>query len=213
MGGMAGLLDKLPGMGQVPDAVKAQVGDKEIKKLIAIVNSMTPQERTFPAIIKGCAQEAHRGRIRYPGAGREQAPEAVHPDAEDDEKDEGRRHGQDDARHERQDAGWFPRWWHAARRRFPVLIVRLPDARCGWLCLLGSLVPVGIAGAADPCETLIEQSNAQLETMRRHAESIQESLQGSERGPAAGRAAQRRTDARDRAPAGRAARAACARPG
>ena len=53
MGGMSGLLDKLPGMGQVPDAVKAQVGDKEITKLIAIVNSMTPQERSFPAVIKG----------------------------------------------------------------------------------------------------------------------------------------------------------------
>jgi signal recognition particle subunit SRP54 len=53
MGGMAGLLDKLPGMNQVPDAVKAQVGDKEVKKLIAIVNSMTPQERAFPAVIKG----------------------------------------------------------------------------------------------------------------------------------------------------------------
>ena len=53
MGGMAGLLDKLPGMGQVPDAVKAQVGDREVKRLIAIVNSMTPQERAFPAVIKG----------------------------------------------------------------------------------------------------------------------------------------------------------------
>jgi len=53
MGGMAGLLDKLPGMGQVPDAVKSQVGDKEIRKLIAIVNSMTAQERAFPAVIKG----------------------------------------------------------------------------------------------------------------------------------------------------------------
>ncbi|MGB5453706.1 MAG: OmpA family protein [Sedimenticolaceae bacterium] len=44
------------------------------------------------------------------------------------------------------------------------------------LCLLGCLVPVGIAAAADPCEILIEQGNAQLETMRRHAESIQDSL-------------------------------------
>jgi chemotaxis protein MotB len=33
-----------------------------------------------------------------------------------------------------------------------------------------------MAAAADPCEILIEQSNAQLETMRRHAQSIQESL-------------------------------------
>lgn len=53
MGGMGSLMDKLPGMGQVPDAVKAQVGDKETAKLIAIVNSMTPKEREFPAVIKG----------------------------------------------------------------------------------------------------------------------------------------------------------------
>jgi signal recognition particle subunit SRP54 len=53
MGGIGGLLDKLPGMGQVPDAVKAQVNDREFSKLIAIINSMTPQERTFPAVIKG----------------------------------------------------------------------------------------------------------------------------------------------------------------
>jgi len=53
MGGMSSLMDKLPGMGQVPDAVKAQVGDKETRKLIAIVNSMTAQEREFPGVIKG----------------------------------------------------------------------------------------------------------------------------------------------------------------
>jgi signal recognition particle subunit SRP54 len=53
LGGMAGLMDKLPGMGQVPDHVKRQVNDKEVVKLIAMINSMTPQEREFPAIIKG----------------------------------------------------------------------------------------------------------------------------------------------------------------
>jgi signal recognition particle subunit SRP54 len=53
MGGMGSLLEKLPGMNQVPDAVKAQVGDKEVKKLIAIINSMTLQERQFPQVIKG----------------------------------------------------------------------------------------------------------------------------------------------------------------
>ena len=53
LGGMAGLMEKLPGMGQIPDHVKSQVGDKETRKLIAIVNSMTPQERSFPAVIKG----------------------------------------------------------------------------------------------------------------------------------------------------------------
>ncbi|MES9947990.1 MAG: signal recognition particle protein [Candidatus Thiodiazotropha sp.] len=53
MGGMSGLLDKLPGMGEIPDHVKNQVNDKEIGRLIAIINSMTPHERTFPAVIKG----------------------------------------------------------------------------------------------------------------------------------------------------------------
>ncbi|MES9943756.1 MAG: signal recognition particle protein [Candidatus Thiodiazotropha sp.] len=53
MGGMSGLLDKLPGMGEIPDHVKNQVNDKEIGRLIAIINSMTPQERSFPAVIKG----------------------------------------------------------------------------------------------------------------------------------------------------------------
>ncbi|MCU7814358.1 MAG: signal recognition particle protein [Candidatus Thiodiazotropha sp. (ex Rostrolucina anterorostrata)] len=53
MGGMSGLLDKLPGMGGIPDHVKNQVNDKQIGQLIAIINSMTPHERSFPAVIKG----------------------------------------------------------------------------------------------------------------------------------------------------------------
>ncbi len=53
LGGMAGLMDKLPGMGQVPEQMKAQVNDKEMGKLVAIINSMTPQERAFPDVIKG----------------------------------------------------------------------------------------------------------------------------------------------------------------
>ena len=53
MGGMAGLLDKLPGMGQVPEHLKQQVNDKEMKRLVAMIDSMTPQERAFPALIRG----------------------------------------------------------------------------------------------------------------------------------------------------------------
>ncbi|WP_373508621.1 signal recognition particle protein [Thiocapsa sp.] len=53
MGGMMSLMDKLPGMGQIPDHVKDKASDKEMGKLIAIINSMTPQERRFPAVIKG----------------------------------------------------------------------------------------------------------------------------------------------------------------
>ena len=53
MGGLTSLLDKLPGMGSVPDAVKNQMNDKQMRRLEAIINSMTSQERRFPQIIKG----------------------------------------------------------------------------------------------------------------------------------------------------------------
>jgi len=53
MGGMSSLMDKLPGMGDIPDQVKDQVNDRQMDRLIAIINSMTPQERRFPAVIKG----------------------------------------------------------------------------------------------------------------------------------------------------------------
>ncbi len=52
MGGISSLLEKMPGMNKIPDAVKNQVNDREIARTIAIVNSMTPQEREFPAVIK-----------------------------------------------------------------------------------------------------------------------------------------------------------------
>ncbi len=53
LGSVTELMDKLPGMNGIPDQVKQQVNDRELVKLIAIINSMTPQERTFPAVIKG----------------------------------------------------------------------------------------------------------------------------------------------------------------
>lgn len=53
MGGMAGLLDKLPGGANLPAGVKSQVNDKEMGRLVAIINSMTRQERRFPDIING----------------------------------------------------------------------------------------------------------------------------------------------------------------
>ncbi|MFY8349960.1 signal recognition particle protein [Pseudoalteromonas sp. SSM20] len=53
MGGMMGMLDKLPGMSNLPDAVKDQVGDKTFNQMEAIINSMTPKERERPEIIKG----------------------------------------------------------------------------------------------------------------------------------------------------------------
>jgi len=53
MGGIGGLMDKLPGMGQIPDDVKNKINGKEIDRLQAIILSMTKEERRRPEIIKG----------------------------------------------------------------------------------------------------------------------------------------------------------------
>jgi len=59
MGGIAGLMDKLPGMSNVTSQLKNQTGDKQVARMVAIINSMTPKERRFPDVIKG----SHKRRI------------------------------------------------------------------------------------------------------------------------------------------------------
>ena len=53
MGGLSGLMDKLPGMGDIPKDVRNQVNDRELVRMVAIINSMTPGERNHPDVIKG----------------------------------------------------------------------------------------------------------------------------------------------------------------
>lgn len=54
MGGMAAMLDKLPIPGNVnPAALKDAANEKQFVQQIAIINSMTPQERRFPKTING----------------------------------------------------------------------------------------------------------------------------------------------------------------
>lgn len=53
MGGVGSLLDKLPGVGALPQAAKDKVDDKMFSQMEAIICSMTSQERKFPDIIKG----------------------------------------------------------------------------------------------------------------------------------------------------------------
>lgn len=53
MGGIASLLDKMPGFNAAAGALKDQAADREVRRLVAIIQSMTPQERRFPDIIKG----------------------------------------------------------------------------------------------------------------------------------------------------------------
>ena len=57
MGGLGGMMDKLPGMSNLPDQVKSQVGDRQTNQMIAIINSMTPGERQRPEIIRGSRKQ------------------------------------------------------------------------------------------------------------------------------------------------------------
>jgi signal recognition particle subunit SRP54 len=53
MGGVMGLLSKMPGFGQIPQQAKNMVNDKMFVKMEAIINSMTLRERRFPHLING----------------------------------------------------------------------------------------------------------------------------------------------------------------
>ena len=54
LGGVSALLDKLPIPGKPdPAALKGQADDGSIRRQIALINSMTPQERRFPKTING----------------------------------------------------------------------------------------------------------------------------------------------------------------
>lgn len=59
MGGVMGIMSKLPGMNQLPSHVKDQMNDKKLKRIEAIIDSMTPKERKFPDRIKN----SHKRRI------------------------------------------------------------------------------------------------------------------------------------------------------
>jgi signal recognition particle subunit SRP54 len=53
MGGVSSMLDKLPGMNSIPQEMKDKVNDKALARQIAVINSMTFQERRDPDLIKG----------------------------------------------------------------------------------------------------------------------------------------------------------------
>ena len=53
MGGLAGLMDKLPGVSGLPDSVKSKVNDREVRRMIAVIGSMTRKERRHPDLLNG----------------------------------------------------------------------------------------------------------------------------------------------------------------
>lgn len=53
MGGIMGIVSKLPGLGNLPQAAKEKINDKMFVEIEAIINSMTPKERRKPDLING----------------------------------------------------------------------------------------------------------------------------------------------------------------
>lgn len=57
MGGLNSMLDKLPGMNQLPAGAQAQLDDGQFKRMGVIIDSMTPHERRFPDVINGSRKQ------------------------------------------------------------------------------------------------------------------------------------------------------------
>jgi signal recognition particle subunit SRP54 len=53
MGGITGIMKKLPGVANLPEAATKNINDKSLSEIETIINSMTPKERYFPGIING----------------------------------------------------------------------------------------------------------------------------------------------------------------
>ncbi len=57
MGGLTAMMDKLPGIGAVPQNVKEQVNDNEWQRQIVMIDSMTRKERQNPDLINNSRKE------------------------------------------------------------------------------------------------------------------------------------------------------------
>ncbi len=53
MGGVASIMDKMPGMGNLPPGAAKMVDDSQFRRMEAIINSMTMRERVNPDMLNG----------------------------------------------------------------------------------------------------------------------------------------------------------------
>ncbi len=53
MGGVASIMDKMPGMGALPPGAASKVDDRQFRQMEAIINSMTRRERANPDMLNG----------------------------------------------------------------------------------------------------------------------------------------------------------------
>ncbi len=106
MGGMAALMDKLPAQLAAKAGQMPQGNEKEVKRQIAIICSMTPQGTPFPEAHRRFAQAPDRVRFGHPGGRNQQAAQELPADAENDEGHGQGRPGPHDAVDGRPDAAW-----------------------------------------------------------------------------------------------------------
>ena len=91
LGPLESLLGMMPQIGPMKDLKNVKVDEKEITRLVAIIDSMTPKERANHMIINGARRRQDRQGQRHVGAGSEYPAEAVCAGAQDDEEFYGRR--------------------------------------------------------------------------------------------------------------------------
>ena len=71
-----GLMAMMPGVAKMKNQIaERNLDDSVLKRQMAIIDSMTPGERTQSRHPQGEPQEAHRRRLRHQGRGDQQAPE------------------------------------------------------------------------------------------------------------------------------------------
>lgn len=66
MGGIDALMEKMPGGAQMPKGMAGAADDKQVRRMLAMVSSMTPREKTYPDLIR-----ASRKRRIAAGSGTE----------------------------------------------------------------------------------------------------------------------------------------------
>ncbi len=99
MGSLGDLVGMIPGLKKVAGQVDSEESQRELKRIQAIIDSMTAQERENHLILNGTPARQNRGRKRNFRSGHEPVPQAVRADAQgDEEADPDGRRPRDDAR-------------------------------------------------------------------------------------------------------------------
>ncbi len=107
MGGLASLVDKLPAQfAQAAAQAPQTLDDRALRRVEGIINSMTPQERSKPELIKASRKRRIATGAGVPVQEVNRLLNQFDRDAEDDEADAEGRAAENDAGDEAPDAGW-----------------------------------------------------------------------------------------------------------